>query len=136
MYILDTDHATLFQGGNLSIGRRLANIPSNKLSITVISYEEQIKGRLAVVRRAQSGEEKIKAYFWLQKTLEFYCRLPVLPFDDRSAEIFHGLKLEKIRIGTQDLLIRAIVLANEGTLLTRNQKDFQRIPNIQIEDWS
>ncbi len=136
MFILDTDHISLLQREHLPLAARLKALPPNQLATTVISYEEQISGRLAVVRRSRSGKDKAVSYFWLQKTLDFFCRLPVLPFDDRSAEIYEGLKDKKIRIGTQDLLIGAITLANNGTLLTRNRIDFQMIPNIQIEDWS
>jgi tRNA(fMet)-specific endonuclease VapC len=72
----------------------------------------------------------------LQKTLDFYCRLAVLSFNEEAGEIFTNLKAEKIRVGTQDLRISAIVLANDGVLLSRNLQDFQKIPDLKIEDWS
>lgn len=135
-YILDTDHITLLQRGHLRLNQRLADLPQDQLATTVISYEEQVSGRLAIVRRTRSGAGKVEAYFWLQKTLDFYCRVLVLPFGEEAVGIFAKLKEEKIRVGTQDLLIGAIVLANDGVLLSRNLRDFQRVPDLKVEDWS
>jgi tRNA(fMet)-specific endonuclease VapC len=60
----------------------------------------------------------------------------VLSVHEEAGEIFPNLKAEMIRVGTQDLRISAIVLANEGVLLSRNLQDFQKIPDLKIEDWS
>ena len=42
----------------------------------------------------------------------------------------------KLRIGTNDLKIAAIVLSLNGTLITRNVKHYENIPNLRIEDWT
>jgi hypothetical protein len=49
---------------------------------------------------------------------------------------FQQFRAQKIRVGTQDLKIAAIVLSHQATLVTRNQKDFTRLPNLKITDWS
>lgn len=59
-----------------------------------------------------------------------------LPFDDTAASIFEQLRARKIRIGTNDLAIAAITLSVSGILVTRNTVDFQRVPNLPLEDWS
>lgn len=136
MYVLDTDHISLYQHGDVRIGRRLDSLPPNQLVTTIVSYEEQLAGRLAIVRRAHTVNERIMAYRWLQHTLDFYCRMPVLQFDQAAGEILQSLQQLKLRTGTKDLLIGAITLANEATLLTRNLRDFQRVPGLMIEDWA
>jgi tRNA(fMet)-specific endonuclease VapC len=39
------------------------------------------------------------------------------------------------KIGLPDLLIAAITLPNKATLVTRNTKDFGKVPGLQIENW-
>lgn len=136
MFILDTDHATFYQQGHASLHRHLMDISPNQIATTVITYEEQVSGRLAVVRRAQEPQKRVKAFFWLQQTLAFFCDMSVLPFDEAAAKEFQKLRELKLRIGTQDQLIASIVLANNGTLLTRNRRDFEQIPELRFEDWS
>lgn len=75
MYVLDTDHATLYQQGNPSIGKQLSSLPPNQIVTTVITYDEQIAGRMAVVRKSRTPQERIRAYYWLHQTLHFFCRI-------------------------------------------------------------
>ena len=60
----------------------------------------------------------------------------MLQFDDASAAEFERLKRSRVRIGTMDLKIAAIALANNATVLTRNIKDFSRVPELRVEDWT
>ncbi len=96
---------------------RLDHLPPNQLATTIITYDEQLSGRLSVVHKARNNQERIQAFYWLQRTLHFFCRMPVLPFDEAAATMFQQIMALKLRIGTQDLLIASIVIANEMTLL-------------------
>jgi tRNA(fMet)-specific endonuclease VapC len=42
----------------------------------------------------------------------------------------------KLNIGKMDLRIAAITLEIGGTVVTRNLRDFQRIPNLRVENWA
>ncbi len=59
-----------------------------------------------------------------------------LDYDAKAAAEFERLRQARIRIGTMDLKIAAIALANGATLLTRNLTDFGKVPNLRAEDWS
>ena len=49
---------------------------------------------------------------------------------------FEQLQKQHIRIGTMDLKIAAIAIANNATLLSRNLKDFSKVPGLKVEDWA
>jgi tRNA(fMet)-specific endonuclease VapC len=68
--------------------------------------------------------------------LDNYCRISVLVFDVPAAATFQQLRRMRLRIGTMDLKIAAIVLSREATLLSRNLIDFGRVPGLQVEDWT
>jgi len=60
----------------------------------------------------------------------------ILTFNEASAVEFRKLRQARVRIGTMDLKIAAIVLAHGATLLTRNLVDFRKVPGLKIEDWT
>jgi tRNA(fMet)-specific endonuclease VapC len=65
MYIFDTDHLSLIQRNGEDGKRilaRLAAIADPEVAVTVITYEEQVKGRLSVLARAKTLDEQVFAY--------------------------------------------------------------------------
>ncbi len=44
LWILDTDHLTLFQMGHPLITQRIHQLNDEEIGITIISVEEQVKG--------------------------------------------------------------------------------------------
>ena len=91
-------------------------------------------GCLRVV--ARNGAARVQAYTRLQKALRFYQRVAWLPFTDAAATFFDQLRAQKLHLGTNDLCIAAIALSVRGVLVTRNSKDFRRIPDLVVEDWT
>ncbi len=102
--------------------------------MTIITVEEQIRGRLDIIRRTSTTARQVQAYAALQTTLYYFQRLPVLEFDQDAYDRFVELRRQRIRIGSQDIRIAAIVLSIGATLVTRNQRDFTQIPGLMIED--
>src|SRR5579862_1322541 len=137
MYVLDTDHMSILQRGGtpaLTLTMKLSKLSDAEIATTIISYEEQCKGWLAKTAR-EKDEALIRAYLQLWQHLEIYASINVLLYDDRAHAIFQSLLSRKIRTGTQDLKIAAIVLARDATLLTRNLVDFNKVPDLKVEDW-
>ena len=79
---------------------------------------------------------QIEAYRKLNRQLTNFCKMIVLEFDERAAIEFQSLQKMRLRIGTMDLKITAIVLSLDATLLSRNLADFRKVPDLRVEDWT
>ncbi len=135
-FLLDTDHLSLQQRGHPHLAKRLAEHPSEEIATSVITMEEMIRGRLAILSRRSEGETRISAYRRFQDTVHLFCKIPTVAFDPSSEQRFQELKTLRLRVGSQDLRIAAIALANDMVVLTRNIKDFGRIPDVLTADWT
>lgn len=136
LFILDSDHLSLYQRGHEPIRQHLLIVPPEQIVITIISVEELMRGRLAQVRRATKPQARLNAYHWLSETFDFLSHFTVLKYDSQAEAHFATLRAQKIRIGTQDLRIAAIALSQNATVVTRNRRDFGRVPGLKIKDWS
>src|ERR1017187_8679928 len=138
MVLLDTDHMTMLERESPESARlraRLATIPLDDIATTIASYEEQTRGWLAFMAQARTLPEQIAAYRRLKTHIALYCKIPALDFDEKAAAELQRLRRARIRVGTMDLKIAAIALANDATLLSRNLADFRKIPALRVEDW-
>jgi tRNA(fMet)-specific endonuclease VapC len=136
LWILDTDHVSLFQTGHPLVTQRVQSTDPNAIAVTIITVEEQMYGRLNRIRRAKSIEDLRLAYFSLNRTLAYFQSICVLDFDSSAADSYQSIISQKIRVGTQDLKIASISLSRNAVIVTRNFRDFSKVPGIKIEDWS
>jgi tRNA(fMet)-specific endonuclease VapC len=140
MIVLDSDHLTHLMWTESAEARRLTarldQLGDEKVTTTIVNYEEQTRGWLAYVKKSRNMVEQIAAYRRLKRHLEIFRTIPALDFDERSAIEFQNLKNQRTRVGTFDLKIAAVVLAHNATLLSRNLTDFKQIPNLRVEDWT
>ena len=135
-YVLDTDHLTFAQRGYPLINARISATPPGEIAITIITAEEQLRGRFAQIRRFPSGPACVNAYHLLREAIDDMKTLPILDFDTAAEAIDQLLRKQKPQFHTQDRRIAAIALANRCTLVTRNQIHFGQIPNLILEDWT
>jgi tRNA(fMet)-specific endonuclease VapC len=139
MYILDTDHLSLIQR-NREDGKRilsrLATIEAAEVAVTIITYEEQVRGRLSLLAKAKTLDEQTLAYQGLQQLATDYCSITIISFNRAAASEYQRLRTAYPRLGSMDLKIAAIALTNDAILLTRNQSDFDQIATLRVEDWS
>jgi tRNA(fMet)-specific endonuclease VapC len=140
MIILDTDCLSLLDREKYiessKLRQWLDNFPPDEIFTTIISFEEQMRGWLALIAKAKNIEQQSFAYEKLHRSLETYRNTLVLEFDENAANIFQNLKSQKVRIGTMDLKIASIALSRKAILVSRNLKDFENVPNLVVKDWS
>lgn len=69
----------------------------------------------------------------------FFALFDSLPFDDAAAEHYARVRADLSArgtpIGANDLIIAAIALANDLTLVTHNTREFERVLGLRTEDW-
>jgi tRNA(fMet)-specific endonuclease VapC len=135
LWILDTDSVSLFQRGNLEIARHLNSVDASEIAITIITIEEQIRGRFQVIRRA-AANDLVSAYEKLQVTFDSLKSFNVLRFTFEAQALYTNLLNQKIKVGRQDLRIAAIALSVNGILVTRNNQDFCQVPNLVLDNWT
>ncbi len=139
IHLLDTNYMSILERQTPEAQRleaRMMEIPQDDIATSIVSYEEQTRGWLAVAAQARTQETQIAAYQRLKRHLAIYCRIAVIEYDEKAAAVFEHLKLAKIRVGTMDLKIASIAIANDALLLTRNLSDFNKIPGLRVENWS
>lgn len=137
LYVLDTSVIGFIEQAHPTITNYLQSMSdTDALATTIVTVGESFAGWLPVCRRARRSRERIFAYERMQQSFNIYRGMTCLPFDDVAAKIFDQLNDQKIRIGTNDLAIAAICLSVNEILVTRNLVDFERVPNLTIEDWT
>jgi tRNA(fMet)-specific endonuclease VapC len=109
LWIFDTDCLSLFQSDNPQILDRVRRTSPTQLATTIVTVEEQMRGRLNLVRRAENTRKLGICYGYLQETFEFLRSIQVRPFTSEAEVIYWSLKAQKIRPGSRDLKIAAMV---------------------------
>ena len=88
-----------------------------------------------MIARAKSSEAHIAAYERFLQAFEDLKNWTMLPFDAAAAAVFERLRSARLGVSTIDLRIASIVLAHNATLLSRNLRDFERAPDLKLENW-
>ena len=140
LVILDTDHLTILQDRNPpdceKLEQRLSQLSSNDVVVTIISFQEQAQGWLSRINHGEKEAQVLRGYDKLRDLIIEFGRLTILPFGESAQIKFKDLVRQRLRVGTLDLRIASIVLVNNGMLLSRNLKDFRKIPGLRVEDWT
>lgn len=135
-FLFDTDHLTLYDHGHAHVRRHHAAQPGGAVGIGAVTIQEYLKGRLAALARHQSGPLQVQAYANLVASLQLFQQFPIVAFDAASENEYQHLRALRLHVGSQDLRIAACALAHRLTLVTRNRRDFGRIPGLGLADWS
>jgi tRNA(fMet)-specific endonuclease VapC len=84
----------------------------------------------------EKGAKGITRELWSN----FFDTFEIVAFDDVAAKQYSiiraNLEMKGKTIGPNEFIIAATVLANNGILVTHNTKEFKRVPNLIIENWT
>jgi tRNA(fMet)-specific endonuclease VapC len=137
MFLLDTDTLSLLLRGHPRVTERVARA-AEEVAITLITRTEILQGRFAFVLKAEDSDKRLQAQQRLRESEDDLNRFTVVSIGPRAAEEFDRLRTNKRlkTIGRADLLIAAEALSARATLVTRNRKDFGRVPGLVTENWA
>jgi tRNA(fMet)-specific endonuclease VapC len=115
---------------------RAALYPAGDFAYSIVSFDEQTRGTHAFIKAARRPAEVVERYRLLEVLLGDYAAMTVLPFDDGAAAEFSKLTAVRARVATTDLRIASIALSRGLIVLTRNTRDFGKVPGLVTEDWT
>lgn len=136
LYILDTDSLSLYERDYSPLVQRVRAVERSSRAVAIISVEEQMSGRQAQLRRARTDAELAIAYQRFTNTVRALIKLNILSFTEPAIARYTQLRAANLNIGKMDLRIAAIALENSATVVTRNLRDFQRVPGLACENWA
>ena len=130
MYLLDTNTCIYFLKNSFpALTQRLLETDPSELFISSITVFELAYG----AEKSKWGEKT------RQKLAMFLAPFTILSFDGEDAmvagRIRSALEQHGTPIGPYDVQIAAQALTKGLTVLTHNISEFQRVPDLRVEDW-
>jgi tRNA(fMet)-specific endonuclease VapC len=136
LYVFDTDTLTLYERLHPVVVRNVFYHLADDIRVTSVSVEEQLTGWFATLRAARTPQQIETAHVRLSETVRLLGNWDVVPFTAFAAVRYQTLLRQKLNVGGNDLRIAATAIEFGATVVTRNLRDFRRIPGVQCEDWS
>ena len=129
-FLIDTNACIAFlDGADVKLRDRWLGTPSNDIALCSVVKTELYRG-------AWGSRDPVGV---LARLEQFMGAFRSLPYDDRAAERCGELiaKLDRSGrgIGQSDCMIAAIALAEDLTVVTRNQRHFRRVQGLKIASW-
>ena len=130
-YFLDTNTCSYFlKGVYPKVAEHLLSLGPSDIRIPAIVKAELLYG-------AENSEKRKEN---LRNIRQFLFPFEIVAFGTEEAEqyatIRATLKKAGTPIGPNDLIIAATTLANQGMLITNNEKEFKRVPKLKLENWT
>lgn len=128
--IIDTDILSFYFKGEERVVMRFGEYLKefDQVNISILTYYEIIAG----LKFKKAGRQ-------LQDFEGFINDNNIINISEESAkisgDIYADLRLRGITIGTSDILIAGIAIENGLTLITNNEKHYESIQGLNIENW-
>lgn len=129
-YLLDTDICIDYlRGSNPVVRDRLLACSPNDVCLCSVVKAELLFGA--------HNSQQVAAN--LRRLRDFFESFQSIFFDDGAADIYGSLRShlrrEGTEIGSNDLMIAAIAVALDLTLVTHNRSEFERVPGLRLAEW-
>lgn len=128
-YLLDTNICIYFLKGRYGLVEKIEKIGFENLFISEITIAELKYG----VEKSANPERNRPV---INDLIDRFKQLPIYGALDIYAKEKARLKKEGNIVDDLDLLIGATAIENNMTLVTNNEKHFDRLQNIKVENWT
>lgn len=130
IYMLDTNICIyIIKNSPRSVIEKFHSLQMGDIGISSITLAELEYGVAKSAHTVKNQEALTKFIF----------PLDICDFDSKAAEIYGNIRvnLEKKgkSIGSMDMLIAAHAISLDVRLITNNEKEFNRIKHLQLENW-
>ncbi len=129
LYLLDTNILIAALKGHAAVRQRLENTPLDGLRLSAI-----VLGELEFGAEKSAQVERNR-----RRLAELTQRLPVVGVDAGTtrpyARVRAALEGAGVPIGANDLWIAAQALQIGAVLVSDNQREFRRVPDLLLENW-
>ena len=98
--------------------------------------DEQLTGWYTLTRQARRPEEIARAYARLGEAVVRLAHWRILPYTESAITQVAQLKALRLNVRLMDLRNAAVALVHCAVVVTRNRRDFDRVPGLSVEDWS
>ncbi len=128
--LVDTDILSFYFKGDSKVVAKFNDYLKefDVINISIITYYEILGGL-----KFKNAERQIKEFE------EFVSNNTIIHISEQSAklsgDIYADLRQKGITIGTSDILIAGIAIENELTLVTNNERHYESIKGLKIENW-
>jgi tRNA(fMet)-specific endonuclease VapC len=128
--LVDTDILSFYFKGDSKVVAKFNDYLKefDVINISIITYYEILGGL-----KFKKAERQIKEFE------EFVSNNTIIHISEQSAklsgDIYADLRQKGITIGTSDILIAGIATENELTLVTNNERHYESIRGLKIENW-
>lgn len=128
LYVLDTDTAIDILKQRPHARARFEACSPDDLAVCAMTVAELYYGAAGA---PDPATERRKVDIFLSPLL-------ILPFDAEAAERHATLRraLRATQIGERDLVIASTVPATDAMLVTRNRREFDRVPQLVVDTWN
>lgn len=131
MFMLDTNICIyIIKKQPANVLKKFSSLHLTDVCISSVTFAELMFG-VAKSQHPQKNKTALE---------EFVLPMEIMPFDDEAARYYGHLRtyLEKkgIPIGPMDLMIAAHAQSTCSVLVTNNEKEFTRIPELKVENWT
>ena len=129
-YILDTNICIyIAKESPIKVLNKFKTLESGMVGMSLVTHAELLYGAV------KSNNSK-KAYRLINQLIEL---IPVLPFNNKVAEHYADIRATLERqgatIGNNDLWIAAHVRSQNKIVVTNNEKEFNRVKGLNVENW-